>query len=161
MKTGVWVIIIVLLTVVGLGFFQYKQLESGEGGIGRESLSALTSVFSASLSSEDADMTQVNQLLSVLDQVSVLSSFDAAFFQSPAYISLRDFGVTLFPAKDIGRTNPFLEIGNDPIAPNQQEVTSSTRQSTTSAGDNTAFFQEFNEANTANSSSDVINPTTN
>jgi len=115
MKTGIVVTIVVLLSIVGLGFFQYQQLESGSATGG--SLSALSTAFSASISGADADISQVNQLLSVLDQVSVLAQLDTGLFTSPKYSALKDFSVTLFPAQSIGRTNPFLGIDEGVVVP--------------------------------------------
>lgn len=124
MKKSALVILIVLLSLIGLGYFQYQQLQSGAAE--SESLSALSTTLSTSLSQQEVDLSEVNQLLSVLDQVSVLSQLNIDIFGSPQYQSLRDFSVTLFPAQIIGRLNPFLEI-------NESTTTTTTPATTTNS----------------------------
>lgn len=133
MSKGVIVIIVVLLSIVGLGFFQYKQLETG--AVAGSSLSALSSAFSASLSSADADTAEINELLALLGQVSVLDRFNTELFDRPDYVILKDFSVTLFPAKSLGRVNPFLGIDEGVVVPKSaaQSTPSGASSSSSSA----------------------------
>lgn len=155
------VIIVVILSVVGLGFFQYKQLETG--AVTSSSLSALSTAFSASLSSADADTAEINELLALLGQVSVLDRFNTELFDRPDYVILKDFSVTLFPAKTVGRKNPFLGIDENAVTKLPDNTASATAKSSsvTEKADGTVLSSGSQSSDTLPANSLIEQPFSN
>ncbi len=106
-KTLLFVILLFIIAG-GAGFYEYSKLEKDA-----QSSISVQSLISAAQSGNEGDtgLDQVRSGLSALSDVSRLSSFDIKFLDSPEFDSLRDFSVTLSPAQNIGRSNPFDLVG--------------------------------------------------